>query len=93
MQHNFTVHNVNSACVIATWLAHAANLNDAMPGMCNMCTQASQTSYIILTCHDLLIGLACMHADYWLLKITASHFWELITHYANGNMPMMVLIA
>ena len=40
-----------------------------------------------------LNGLMCMPADSNLGKLTASHFWVLITQNANKNMPNMFLIA
>ena len=44
MQHNLSAHNVNNADIIRTWSAHAANPNDIMLTVCNMCAQASQAS-------------------------------------------------
>ena len=43
--------------------------------------------------HNLLIDMACAHANCQLLKLTASHFWVLNTENANENMPNMILIA
>ena len=88
MQSNLITHNVNSAHVMPMWSTRVVNPNDIMH-----CTCMFRHPYIILMHHIMLIGLACVHADHQLLKITASHFQVIITQNANENMLIMLLIA
>ena len=46
-----------------------------------------------MTCWKLLIGILFTPAEHPLLKLSASHFYNLITKNANENMMKKILIA